>query len=92
MIGNEAAAAVDASEVPIVTPSAPRPQPPIPAPVPPVPVVLPYPQIPSPITAARSMFQARPWLAPVGTGVVALLIGISIGAAIGRRASRSPAL
>ena len=91
MPGNDAATApVEPSSTPVVTPSAPQPMPAIPAPAPPVPVPLPYPQIVNPLATARSIFEGRPWLAPIGAGALALVIGITIGTAIGRRSTRPP--
>jgi hypothetical protein len=73
-------------------PTDPLPPPMLPPSLPPVPTTapppVPYPG-PEPIPfvppGARTWFQANPWVLPVGGGVAALIIGIAIGAAIGRR-------
>lgn len=65
-----------------------------PAPMPSVEV----PQVPYPATtpipmpgalATRTWLQARPWVAPVGAGVVGVLLGLTIGLAAGRRSRRA---
>lgn len=73
----------------------PRPLPPVTTPLPPeAPPPIPYPtQPPSPgVPGARTWLQAHPWIVPTAGGsLLALIIGLSIGAAVGRR-QRRPAL
>lgn len=69
--------------VPEVVPRAPDTQPP-PMPYPPAPPPI-IPSIPAVPAVARTWLQARPWVLPVGGGLLAFLLGLTIGAAMSRR-------
>lgn len=72
---------------PTNAPPDPLPQP-IPDPMPPAPVPVvppvPYPA-PAPMPCTRTWLQERPWLLPAGSGLLAFLIGLTIGVSAGRR-------
>lgn len=85
-------ASLPAPETPPTTDSPPTVPAPTPclAPSPEAPPQVPYPVSPpssGPIVpqAARTWLQQRPWLAPVGTGVIGILLGLTIGLAARRR-------
>ncbi len=71
--------------------SEPRPVDPLPPALPPAPA--PMPQIPYSMTQPpqvlvpqfKTWLEAKPWIVPAGGSLIALLVGLSIGVAIGRR-------
>lgn len=76
------------STTPDVTPDAPMPVPSIPIPTVPYPADPRGPLIPP---VAQTWLQAHPLVLPIGGGLAALLLGITIGVAVGRRRSSRPA-